>query len=91
MSNSQTYKLKYPLTWVDDEISEIIIPDRLKAKHLKAMDTGEGEIGKMISLLAELAKVPVSIMGDLDIVDMNALAEVIGDLLGESQETGEMS
>ena len=91
MSNSQTYKLKYPLTWVDDEITEIIVPERLKAKHLKAMDVGEGEIGKMLSLLAEFAKVPVSIMGDLDIVDMNALAEMIGGLMGESQETGVMS
>ncbi|MEE9302823.1 MAG: phage tail assembly protein [Thiotrichaceae bacterium] len=91
MTTSQAYKLKFPLTWVDDEITEIIIPERLKAKHLKAMDTGEGEIGKMLSLLAELANVPVSVMGNLDLVDMNSLAEVIGNLLGESQETGEMS
>jgi len=81
-------KLKHPVIFNDEQVDEITLPDRLKLKHMKAMDNANGEIGKIAALIASMADWPMSAVDQIDVEDFNAIAEVAGGFLELSPAIG---
>jgi len=80
--------LKHPVIFNDEQVNEITLPDRLKLKHMKAMDSATGDIGKIAALIASMADWPMSAVDQIDVEDFNAISEVAGDFSGPSPATG---
>ena len=81
-------KLKYPIIVNDEQLNEINLPERLKLKHMKAMDKATGEVSKIAALIGAMAELPIQAIDQLDIEDFNVIAEVAGGFLAQSQGTG---
>lgn len=81
-------QLKYPIIFNDEQVTEITLPERLKLKHLKAMDAMTGEVGKIAALIGSMANLPMSAVDQIDVEDFNAIAEVAGDFLGKPLAIG---
>ncbi len=81
-------KLKYPVICNDEAVTEINLPERLKLKHMKAMDGTTGEISKIAALIGALAELPLSAVDQLDVDDFNTIAGVAGGFLGQLPATG---
>ena len=68
---------------------------RLKAKHLRLLPDNfmetEGELnpGDVIPLIAGLANIPESAADEIDMADLEGVAEALQSFLGESLKTGE--
>jgi hypothetical protein len=80
--------LKYPIIFNDEQVTEINLPERLKLKHLKAMDNATGEIGRIAALIGSMAELPLSAVDQIDVEDFNIIAEVAGGFLGQPPATG---
>jgi len=87
MSGEQTIQLKYPVT-VGDEIIESITLQRPKVKHMKLMDSVDGEIEKAVVLIAALSGQSAAVVSNIDASDFTTLSTVLGDFLGFSLPTG---
>ena len=67
---------------------------RMKAKHLKLLPKGFVESGgkidpqDIIPLIAGLADIPIESAEEIDIEDLNEVAEVLSDFLSQFQATG---
>lgn len=85
-----TIRLKYSISVNDELINEINLPDRLKLKHIKAMDAASGEVGKIAALIGSMAELPLSAVDQIDVEDFGAIAEVAGGFLSQSPVTGGM-
>jgi hypothetical protein len=81
-------KLNHPVIFNDERVDELTLPDRLKLKHMKAMDNARGEIGKIAALIASMADWPMSAVDQIDVEDFNAIAEVAGGFLAQSPVIG---
>lgn len=87
------YELKHPIVIrakESDEVLETLKTLKLarpKGKHLKKMDSAEGEVGKTLALIAALASVPPSHLNDLDGEDFAALGEIIQRFFGGRLQT----
>jgi hypothetical protein len=81
-------KLKHPVIFNDEQVDELTLPDRLKLKHMKAMDNASGEICKIAALISSMADWPMSAVDQIDVEDFNAIAEVAGGFLGQSPVIG---
>lgn len=83
-----------PLTFkpgkLDDErtITELAMPNKIKGKHLQAMDKASGEMGKTLALLATLARIPVAAAGELDSRDIDVAMKAVTPFLPKLQATG---
>lgn len=78
----KTYQLLHPIEVRSKEGDVVQRIEQLelkkpKGRHLKAMDRADGEVAKMLALIASCAGVPPSAMDDLDGEDFAALGEVI--------------
>jgi len=73
--------LKHPIIVNDEQVTEINLPDRLKIKHMKAMDSALGKIGQIAALLGSMANLPMSAVDQIDAEDLSAIAEVVGGFL----------
>lgn len=85
-----TIQLKYPISVNDEPVSELVFPERVKLKHLKAMDSAGGEVGKMAALIGSMASLPLSAVDQIDAEDFAAIGEVLGGFLGKLPATGRM-
>lgn len=85
-----TITLKHPIIFNDQQVTEITLPERLKLKHMKAIDNATGNVGKIAALIGALAELPMSATDEIDVEDFNAIAEVAGRFLAQSQATGAM-
>lgn len=84
MSRTVKYELKHPITLKlqgsggkrEEKVTTITLelPDRLKAKHLRATDGAAGDVGKTLALLASFSGQPIKVIDELDAVDLAALA-----------------
>ena len=81
-------KLQYPIIFNDEQVTEINLPERMKLKHLKAMDNAVGEVGKIAALIGAMAELPLSVVDQIDVDDFNAIAEVAGNFLAQSPAIG---
>lgn len=96
MTEATTIKLKYPFTYKEDRVdggderhlTEVTIPSRIKAKHLRAMDRDEGEVGKVLALLRAVTGLAKDAINNLDAEDVATLTEALNRPLGVLPATG---
>lgn len=82
--------LMFTASKLDGERTEeaLTLPRRVKGKHLRAMDSVEGEISKSMALLAKMARVPLHALDELDGRDFELCMEAIEPFLPKRQATG---
>jgi len=80
--------LKHPIVHNDQHITELQLPDRLKMKHMKAMDTATGEIGKVAALIGAMAELPMAAVDQIDAEDFGAITEAVTGFLAQYPATG---
>ena len=84
---SVVYKLKYPLEWGSEEITEIEVfrPKGKDIKHIK----GEPSMADNIKTASNCSKQPVSVFQEMDGSDVISICEIVSDFLTDGRETGE--
>jgi len=85
-----TITLKHPISVNDEPVTTLSFPERIKLKHMKAMDVATGEIGKMAALIGSMAELPMSAVDQIDAEDFAQIGEVLGGFLGQSPAIGGM-
>lgn len=94
MSEPTVYHLKHPIEVRSAESGEVIenltalALKRPKGKQLKAMDKAEGEVGKILALIAACSGQPPKIMDELDAEDFTALGVIVEGFFGGRLPTG---
>ncbi|MCE7510257.1 phage tail assembly protein [Alloalcanivorax xenomutans] len=89
-----TVKLDYPVSLYDEferreyNVTELELPKRLKAKHLRALDSAQGEISQTLALLVSITGYPKSVIDELDAEDLEKLGDALEVPLANGQETG---
>ena len=86
MSEETHITLKHPVTYQADkyegggsrELTEIRLPSRVKAKHLRAMDEAKGEIGKALAMVKAMTGLPQAAIDELDAEDVVAAVARVG-------------
>lgn len=86
MNETKTLKLRQPITWGSDVISELEVKTP-KAKHVRNLPA-EPKAGDLLDLAASLCGQTPRMIDELSIADMNALLEVVGSFLSDGRETG---
>lgn len=96
--NEKIIKLKYSISvpGKDDSIVNIneLRLGRLKAKHLRLLPDdfmekgGKMNAAGMIHLIAGLANIPVESADEIDMEDLTAISEALGDFLSTSPQIG---
>lgn len=82
--------LKHPITVNGEPVDSIEIPERLKLKHLRAMDQESGEIGKIGALIGAMASLPRSAVDEIDAEDFGAIADNLNGFLSQLPSIGGM-
>lgn len=72
----------------EEEAAVLVLPRKVKGKHLKKMDQATGEIGKGLALVAALAGVPASAMDELDARDMDVCLSLVEPFLPKRRKIG---
>jgi|GEM_PF-841013 len=82
--------ITYRRSKLDDEerATTLVLPRKVKGKHLKKMDQATGEIGKGLALVAALAGVPAHAMDELDARDMDVCLALVEPFLPKRRKTG---
>ncbi len=86
-----THKLKHPITFGSETITELDLPDRLKAKHLRGVklaDVTKGDMGEVIKLVGQVAAQPPKVVDELSAEDLFDVLEVITGFLPAGPEIG---
>lgn len=99
MSEQTTITLQHPITYQADkfdgggqkELTEITLPTRVKAKHLRAMDEAKGEIGKALAMVRAMTGLPQAAIDELDADDVAAITEKLAGPLSGLPATGQTS
>lgn len=99
MSDPIVITLKHPVTYQADkfegggerELTELRLPARIKAKHLRAMDDAKGEIGKALALVRAMTGLPQAAIDELDAEDVTAITEELAAPLSGLPATGPTS
>lgn len=84
---SATVKLKYPIQFGSETITEITIPP-IKAKHLRGLKLDNMGMDEILGLLGKVTSMPDSQIDELSVVDVMELGEVLTSFLEPSQEIG---
>lgn len=77
------FTLEYPVHYNGEEFQELTIR-RPKIRDMKKFDKIKDGMSKSITMLADLADVPLGVIEELDTADFNAASKVIVDFLGVS-------
>jgi hypothetical protein len=99
MTEVTTITLKSPITFQADKfdgggektISSVDVPQRIKAKHLRAMDAQKGEVGKALALIQAVTGLPQAAVDELDSDDVESISEALGGPLSERPGIGQTS
>lgn len=99
MSQEIVVKLQHPVKYQGDkfegggerELTEIRLPSRIKAKHLRAMDREKGEMGKALALVQAMTGLPQVAVDEIDSVDVVAITEALASPLSGLPGTGPTS
>jgi len=84
------FKLKHPVK-MGDEMVESVTLKRPTVKHLKIMDSANGDISKTAALISELSDLPLSVVDRIDGEDFGVIAEGLGGFFGKPRGTGATS
>jgi len=88
MSNDpKIYKLKHPFTLDDKEITRIEFI-RPKGKHIKGINLTSPTMDDMLKLAAKISGQLPRVYDEMDLEDVMAIMEIVGDFLGAGQVTG---
>ena len=77
-------KLKHPIIADGVEVTELALR-RPKVRDLERIDKVAGEIAKAVTLTADLAELTPDQVRELDAEDFAAVAERLGDFLGDAR------
>lgn len=99
MTQTRTVQLKHPIIYQLDKfegggektLTELTLPERIKARHLKAMDSAKGEVGKTLALIQSATGLPQAAIEELDAEDLETVGEALAGPLSEHPGTGLMS
>lgn len=86
MNEKKTLKLKSPIQWGSETITELVI-SKPKAKNIRGLPQ-EPKTGDLLDLAASLCAQPPRMIDELDIEDVTALMEIIGSFLSPGRQTG---
>lgn len=86
---TKTYELKHPIEFGKETILELEI-QRVKAKHLRGLPLNPG-FEDMLNLLKEVTGRPKTVIDELDIEDVQPLMDLLGDMMGNSHPSGEVT
>lgn len=81
--------LKYPINRGSEQITELVIERRLKAKDFKGVQASNISFDDMLRLLSRLTAQPMSNIEELDSTDMYAAMEVLSSFLPSGLKTGD--
>jgi hypothetical protein len=85
---SVTVTLSAPLTTATGEVNEITLK-RPKAKQMRALDKGTGQVTSTLEMLQVMTGIPMPFLDELDGEDYVELAAAINGFLGKSPKTGD--
>ena len=71
-------KLKYPIQAHGDEVTELVFPERCKARHMRGLSFNP-TLDDILDKLADLARVPKSSIDMVDKEDIVKLMDFYGD------------
>ena len=99
MSEQQpkTIKLREAVQYYDKfeekevTIEQVEVPPRLKAKHMRGVNSKDSEGAQSIALVAGVTGLPVKAVEELDFEDFTAILEAASGPLPNSQEAGKTS
>lgn len=83
---SNTVRLTYPVI-VKGETYEELSLRRPKMRDLKKAQACKSDMDKAITIIADLADVPPSVIEELDPTDFKALSEIVGEYTGDAAGT----
>jgi hypothetical protein len=86
-NRSVTVKLKYPVKWGEETISEITI-NPPKAGHIEHLGK-DVTMKDLLTIASKCSGIAYTAIKELDSVDAMKVSEVVGDFLGTGRETGE--
>lgn len=89
MSDGAVLKLKRPLKWGDETITELVFQEP-KGKHLRKLPA-EPNTGDILNLGAQLCGQPTALIDELHAGDAGEVCKVVGKLLSDGLETGKSS
>lgn len=81
--------LKYPVGRGSELISELVIERRLKAKDFKGIQANNITFDDMLRLLSRLTAQPLSVIEELDSIDLYEAIEVLSSFLPSGLKTGD--
>lgn len=87
MSNPTIYKLKYPIDLDGTKIERLEFV-RPKGKHLKGIDLMNMKMDDMLKLSAKITGQLPRVYDEMDMTDVMAVLEIVGDFLDVGQPTG---
>jgi len=85
--NPVIYKLKEPIE-LDGEKIERLELQHPRGKHIKNIDTNNLTIGVIMVLAAKISGHRPKLFDEMIAADVMAIAGIVGDFLGDGQETG---
>lgn len=89
--DSKTLKLKHPIKYGSEEIQELTFK-KPKAKDLRGLKIGSTlTMGDIIDLGAKMSGNAPSVLDELEVDDLMEVAEIVGNFIGSSQETGKIN
>lgn len=86
-NDGKTFVLKHPLQVEDLQLDEIHLAEP-RAKHLRALDREAGEGAKTLRLIAELSGLPIHVVDEIHLEDLNTVAGFLEPYLGKVPPTG---
>lgn len=69
---------------VGNAVHETLTFERLRVRHMVAMDKFEGKMRKTVAMFAAMADVPMPVIEELDMDDFERLSEELVPLMGKS-------
>lgn len=82
-------KLQFPVTFGKEEITEIVIPRRIKAKDLKDIPDTMPSVNSTIKIASRVTGKFQAVFEELDAIDFAEVAEAIKHFLPNTPETGD--
>ena len=67
--------LQYPIQAHGEEVSELVLPDRGKAKHMRGMPTENMTIDDILDFISRTANIPKSSVDEIDFEDLAVVLE----------------
>jgi len=85
----KTIKLEYPFEFGKEEITEVHVMRRPKAKDMKGINLQEMTADAQCKLLGRITNLMTPVIEEFDLADFKTLSEAVADFLPSGLESGE--